>query len=194
MEFANSLNYKFEHNSIDEVIKSFIGKQKQVPSIYSSIKVNGKKLYEYARNGEHVDVPERYIEVYDIYDISFNGKDEISYTVHCSKGTYIRTLNDDIAKKLGTIGTTMVLQRIKVGCYDITKSLDIDDITEEKIISIENLFENKIEIQKEQLNKLLNGIEIDADSEDGIYNIYCEEKYIGLGKIKDKKLKRFIIL
>ena len=196
IKYVDSLNlsFTFSQKEIESILKSFIGKQKQKPSIYSAIKVNGKKLYEYAREGKEVDIPEREIEIFDIYDVLFNGKDEITYTVHCSKGTYIRSLNEDIANKLGTIGTTYKLERVKTGDFSIDEAVNIDNISDEKIISIEKLFDNRIILQKDEEKKFLNGILIDKDFEDGIYNIYIDNNYIGLGKINNKKLKRYIVI
>lgn len=176
---------------IREVIKTFIGKQKQVPPMYSSIKVNGMKLYEYARKGIEVKIEPRDIEIFDIFDVKVYD-DEITYTVHCSKGTYIRSLCEDIAKKLGTVGTMSYLRRIKTGEFLIENAITIEEIQEEKIYPIEKLFDNKIYIEKD-LSKLLNGMEIPCDKPDGLYSLYIN-CYIGIGKIKDKKLKREIIL
>lgn len=85
-------------------IKTLVGKQKQVPPMYSAIKVDGKKLYEYARDGIEIERVARDIEIYDIEVQNFNVEDnEITFRVKCSKGTYIRTLCESIAETLGTI-------------------------------------------------------------------------------------------
>ena len=128
---------------VNEVCQSFIGKQKQVPPIYSSIKVNGMKLYEYARKGIEVKIEPRDIEIFSISNIKLEA-DEITYTVHCSKGTYVRSLCEDIAEKLGTCGTMSYLRRIKTGEFQIENAITLEEISEEKIISIEKLFDNKI--------------------------------------------------
>jgi len=86
------------------VLSLMLGKQMQIPPMYSAIKVNGKKLYEYARAGEKVEVPAREIEIYKLDFIYFNEEEQIlEIEVSCSKGTYIRTLCEDIALKLGTV-------------------------------------------------------------------------------------------
>ncbi|MBR3281080.1 MAG: tRNA pseudouridine(55) synthase TruB [Clostridia bacterium] len=192
--FSNEIKFDLDNNKIIDVIKGFIGKQDQIPPLYSSIKIDGKKLYEYARKGENVEIPSRKIEIYDIKDICYDGNNELSYTVHCSKGTYIRSLNEDIAKKLGLIGTTMHLERIKTGKFSIENAICINDVDESKIIPIEKLFDKKIVLEDSQEKMLLNGIEIESENENGIYNLYIGEKYYGLGEVKDKKLKRYIIL
>ncbi len=105
----------FEKENIEKVLKKFVGKQEQVPPMYSAIKIKGKKLYEYARKGEKIEIPARQIEIYNIElkDIDHE-KNIIKIKVHSSKGTYIRTLCKDIAEALGTIGYMNNLRRLKV--------------------------------------------------------------------------------
>ena len=98
-------NYKVKNiEEIKEVLNSMIEKQFQTPPIYSAVKINGKKLYEYARSGEEVKIPAREIEIYKLDFIDFNENEQIlDIEVCCSKGTYIRALCEDISEKLGTI-------------------------------------------------------------------------------------------
>lgn len=104
-----------EEEKVNLALKKFLGKQKQKPPIYSAIKVNGKKLYEYAREGKEAPIPIREIEIYDIELLYIDiEKDEIGIKISCSKGTYIRTLCEDIAEKLGEIGTMWSLRRLNV--------------------------------------------------------------------------------
>ena len=94
-----------EEQYVKKILKTFIGKQEQTPPIYSAIKINGKKLYEYARKGQEVKLEPRQIEIYDIELLNINKTEEqISFRVRCSKGTYIRSLCEDIAERLGTVG------------------------------------------------------------------------------------------
>lgn len=184
---------------IEETLKSFEGKQEQYPPMYSAIKVNGKKLYEYARNGEKVEIKPRNIEIYRINLINFNDKEsEIQFKVSCSKGTYIRSLCEDIAKKLNTIGYMKELNRTKVGRFKIEDAITLEELEnskEQKIIAMENLLSNlpNINLNEKQLEKFLNGVQISVDKEDGIYNIYTN-KYLGTGVVKNRKIKRDIIL
>lgn len=191
-----------EKENIEKVLISFEGEQEQEPPIYSAIKVKGKKLYEYARKGEKVEIPKRKINIYSIKLLGINKIiKEIEFEVSCSKGTYIRSLCTDIAKKLGTIGYMSDLKRIKVGDFDIEKSININEDTtkkdiEENIITIEKLFENKdkIEISSKKLLLFLNGVKIETDYKDEIYRIYNNKKFIGIGIVKNGLLKRDIIL
>ncbi len=184
-------NYKVTIKEANEVIKSFVGKQKQIPPMYSAIKVNGQKLYELARKGIEIEREPRDIEIFDIYNIDINNE-FIKYTVHCSKGTYVRSLCEDIAQRLGTIGVMTKLRRIKSGQFEIENAIKIDDISEEKIISMEKLFDKEINVQK-NLKELLNGMKIAIQNPDGLYKLYTD-RFIGIGKIEGNYLKREIIL
>ena len=195
-------NYSKEY--VENTLKKFIGKSYQTPPIYSAIKINGKKLYDYARNNEKVEIPKREIEIYSIELIDIEEKENIiKFWVHCSKGTYIRTLCENIANELGTIGYMKNLQRIKVGKFDIKDSITIEQLMNEMnnikkyIITIENLFQNvdKIILNSSELEKFLNGVKIINNKKDGIYRIYNEKnKFIGIGTIKNNLLKRDIVI
>ena len=94
-------NKMLEETVIKEVLNKFLGKQEQIPPIYSAIKVNGKKLYEYARKGQTVEIKPRQIEIYSIELLSIDKNlKQIEFKVSCSKGTYIRSLCEDIGNKL----------------------------------------------------------------------------------------------
>ena len=188
--------------NVEKVLSSFIGKQEQTPPIYSAIKVAGKKLYEYARKGQEVEIPKREREIYNIELVGINKvSKEIEFKVSCSKGTYIRSLCIDIAKALGTIGYMSGLERLQVGEFKIENAIKIDENTtkeyiEEHIIGIEELFEKnpKIEINQKKLLLFLNGVKLSIESEDGVYRIYSENKFIGLGTVNKGLLKRDIII
>ena len=101
----------FKKETISNILKKFLGKLNQIPPMFSAIKVNGKKLYEYARRGEYVEIKPREIEIYNINLNKIDEKNkEIIFEVNCSKGTYIRSLCEDIAKEIGTV---RIYERIK---------------------------------------------------------------------------------
>ena len=179
-------------------LDKFLGKKVQTPPMYSAIKINGKKLYEYARVGEEVEIPKREIEIYKIDLISFDKENKrLEFEVSCSKGTYIRTLCEDIAKELETVGYMYSLNRIKVDKFSIEDSFTLEDIEARnyKLISMEELFKSlpRIDLSSRKLELFLNGVNLSFDLEDGIYNIYNDKKYIGLGTVKNKLLKRDVI-
>ena len=194
-------NNALEPQYVTKRLKEFLGKQIQTPPMYSAIKVNGKKLYEYARKGQNVEVPKREIEIYEIELLNIDKQNKkIEYKVHCSKGTYIRSLCEDIAQKLGTIGYMAELERLKVGKFILKNAVSIDDLKKENIekniITIEEIFKNneKINLTRKKLELFLNGVQITYDNPDGVYKIYCENKFIGTGTVKEKLLKRDVII
>lgn len=184
---------------INNVLQSFLGKQKQVPPMYSAIKINGKKLYEYAREGKEVKLEAREIEIYKIQLLEYKNS-KIKFEVECSKGTYIRTLCEDIAKKLGTVGYMEKLQRTKVNNFKIGDSVLLDDITlenvEENLIKIEEVFKekDKIELDNKKLELFLNGVKLTYDLPKDIYRIYNNKQFIGIGIVENKLLKRDIVI
>ena len=188
--------------NIKKVLNSFEGKQEQIPPIYSAIKVKGKKLYEYARNGEKVEVQARQIEIYNIELQEVDVKNqEIVFKVECSKGTYIRSLCEDIATRLGTIGYMKELNRTRVGSFRIEDSITLEELEKcenikLKVLTMEELLKQKekIILNKKQLELFLNGVKLDNDNQDGLYRIYNQDKqFIGIGVLQGNKLKRDII-
>ena len=222
LEVQNVDKSILNEGNVAQVLNGFIGKQKQVPPMYSAIKVKGKKLYEYARKDIKLEIEPRDIEIYDIKLTRINqDENTISFTVQCSKGTYIRSLCEDIAKSLGTIGFMKELNRTKIGIlnnanesktnytFDIKNSITINDLEQNidnqdyllnHIISIEEFFklaygkENNICLNNRKLELFLNGVKLSFDEEEGLYRIYNHEKeFIGIGSIKERFLKREIV-
>ena len=207
-----------------KAIKQCEGEQIQTPPIYSAIKVKGKKLYEYARQGKEVEIPKRKINIYKIELLHINEENlQIEFSVHCSKGTYIRSLCEDLAEKLGNIGYMAKLERTRVGQFDIKNSITIEELEKDYknnskqenikridnidnqeslklelpyIIPVEKIFEKneKVELSKYKLNLFLNGVKITSNNLDGVYRVYCDKKFIGTGIIKEKLLKRDVII
>ena len=192
-----------DKNKIDAVLQTFLGKQEQIPPMYSAIKIKGKKLYEYAKQGKEIKREPRSIEIYEILLKKVNKeKKEIIFEVHCSKGTYIRVLCEDIAKKIGTIGYMEELERTEVTPFTIKQALTLQQIEQQKenikkyLISIEKIFEQKRKIQLDEKKQILflNGTQLTFLLDNDIYRIYSKEKFIGIGKIENHLLKRDIIL
>lgn len=192
-------------DNIEEKLQQFIGKQEQIPPIYSAIKVNGKKLYEYARRGQEVELKPRQIEIYSIQLVGINEKEkQISFKVKCSKGTYIRSLCEDISKKLGTVGYMKELNRLQVGEFYIKDAVTISEMKEkieagnlENIITIEEIFKNnpQIQLEQEQIEPYINGVKINTEKTNGVYRIYKPDgTFIGLGIIENSKLKRDLVI
>lgn len=191
--------------NVQRVLECQIGKQIQTPPIYSAIKVNGKKLYEYARKGVEVEIPKREIEIYNIELLDINEKDKIiEFRVHCSKGTYIRTLCENIAEKLGTIGYMKELNRVQVGQFNLNQAITVEELEKNKenekflnqhLITVQNFFEKYpiVELKEEKLKLFLNGVQLTNNNDDGLYQIKVNNVVVGIGTIKNKLLKREII-
>lgn len=105
---------QMEEESVQTVLQGFCGAQTQVPPMFSALKFEGKPLYEYARQGIEIERPARPIHIYRLELLSLN-EDEIQFEVRCSKGTYVRTLGEDIAKALNTVGHLTTLHRSEAG-------------------------------------------------------------------------------
>lgn len=188
-------------NAVKTILSNFQGEQMQKPPIYSAIKINGKKAYEYAREGQEVKIEPRKIEIKLIKLINYINN-EITFKVECSKGTYIRVLCENIAEKIGTVGYMKNLRRTKVDEYEIEKSITIEELkenktkVEENLISIEEAFilKPKIELQPKGLELFLNGVQLTYKLPDEIYRIYSKGTFIGLGIIKNELLKRDVVI
>lgn len=186
-----------KEDNIKKILKSFEGKQKQAPHLYSAVKINGKKLYEYARDGEKVDVPKRDIEIYSIDLLNIdNENQEIIFKTSVSKGTYIRVLCEDIAEKIGTVGYMKELQRTKVNKFHIANSVKLENLSENNIISIEEIFKEypKVDLNDRKLELFLNGVQLTFELDNGIYRVYNRNNFIGLGVVKDKLIKRDVVI
>lgn len=194
-----NVDEKYIKENLLQVLESFVGKQEQIPPMYSAIKKNGKKLYEYARAGEKVEIEPRKIEIYKI-DLNKYDKNIISFVVSCSKGTYIRSLCEDIAGKLNTVGYMKNLKRLQVGKFNIKDAVYIDDIdlknVNEHLIKLEEILRETpcINLSEKKLKLFINGVQLTANNIDGLYKIYVANKFIGTGTIKKGLLKRDIIL
>lgn len=200
-EIIERKDFNITETQIKEVLASFLGQSTQVTPIYSAVKVNGKKLYEYAREGIKVELPTREINITDIELISFND-DEIVFKTTVSKGTYIRALIDDICKKLNTVGTMSSLIRTKQGNFKIEDSYTIEAIEkgDYKLIPIEAALSalETINIDEDTYNKVKNGAIIDKIFTNDIANLVYKNKIIAIYQTyhsdnsKAKPFKMFI--
>lgn len=152
-EILKELPAETDEQKAAEVIRSFEGSYAQVPPMYSALKVNGKKLYELAREGKTVERKARNVSIFSIEILEMK-LPEVRMRVHCSKGTYIRTLCHDIGQKLGCGGCMKQLLRTKVGIFELEDTLKLSEIdqlagegsVEEKIIAVDELFEEYMKV------------------------------------------------
>lgn len=126
--------------TFNEILSSFLGFQQQIPPLVSAIKVDGKKGYEYYREGKSVEFAPRDITVHELECLEYG--DEIKIRALVSSGTYIRTLCEDIAKKMGSVGTMTSLVRSKIGSVSLEEAILIDDVNESSLHSINEILNN----------------------------------------------------
>lgn len=175
---------------IEQTLKSFMpGYEQEVP-IYSAVKINGKKLYEYARNNEKVDLPKRYVKINSINLISNieykDNKTYFSIITSVSKGTYIRSLINDIGKSLNTYGTMMELRRTKQGQFKIEQSSN-------NIIPLEEVLKNytQVELDEDLYKKISNGVKIKDEYNKQFVAFTYNKKIIALYKKEEEYLKPY---
>ena len=194
---CNKAMVNVTEQQVRDVISTFVGTIEQIPPMYSALKVNGKKLYELAREGKTIERKARKVSIYDI-TIDEICLPEVVMTVSCSKGTYIRSLCDDIGTKLGCYGCMKELLRTKVACFDIGdayKISEIEKLKESIVLPVDMLFENIPAVNTVLMAQKLieNGNRIPAEminadgnkqrkyDDEGRYRIYNpEDSFVGI--------------
>lgn len=194
---CNKAMVNVTEEQVRDVISTFVGTIEQVPPMYSALKVNGKKLYELAREGKTIERKARKVSIYDI-TIDEIRLPEVVMTVSCSKGTYIRSLCDDIGTKLGCYGCMKDLLRTKVACFDIGDAYiisEIEKLKESIVLPVDMLFENIPAVNTVLMAQKLieNGNRIPAEminadgnkqrkyDDEGRYRIYNpEDSFVGI--------------
>ncbi len=196
----NSASFKFTKKSLQEAVNKFKGIQKQIPPMYSGLKVNGIKLYKLARQGISVKREPRVINITDLEVISLDNN-EVFLKISCSKGTYIRTLVESIGDSLGTGAYTKDLRRIRIGSFQENEMISFDEVSENqhKIISLESITKNmlSISITDEQCRTLRYGQTIYTKIYENIDEIALKNSnsnLIGIGMIVNNyiHIKRLI--
>lgn len=173
-------------NQIKKALEKMQGVYEQEVPIYSAVKINGKKLYEYAREGINVELPKRMVNIKRlelINNIKYeNNKTTFQIRCYVSKGTYIRSLVNDIAHELGTVGTMTSLNRVKQGIFNISDSYTLEDIENDnyKSLSIKEALSNvkQVIVSGEALFKIKNGTRLE--------NIYHSDKVLFLDEFNNE--------
>ena len=185
----NDFVYEQLPDNISEIIQEFEGPQSQTPPIYSALKYKGKPYYQYAREGKSVPIKKRQIIINNINLVSFS-KNTLIFDVSCTKGTYIRTLGEDIAKRLGTKGYLTELQRTRIGKTSKEDAYAIEDIETidfdkrvKLLTSIEKMLQiSLLELDSNQMQQILNGQLIDLTLIPGEYALMNKKKFLGIGQ------------
>ncbi|MDC0420704.1 tRNA pseudouridine(55) synthase TruB [Gammaproteobacteria bacterium] len=182
---------------INKSLASFIGQSMQTAPFFSALKHKGKPLYKYAREGEFISKPPREINIFSIENIICE-HNKCSFIVHCSKGTYIRSIARDLGDKLNSGGHLSALRRLSQGIFNIKNAMTIENIELNKLITIEEAFSELSEIQLDsnQTKFFMNGVKIEEiNLEDDTYKIYdSSKKFLGLGMVSNSilALKRLV--
>lgn len=183
-----------------EILNGFLGEQLQVPPMYSALKKDGIRLYDLAREGKEIEREPRKIKIFELELLSYSD-DEFKIRVLCSKGTYIRSLADDIGKALGTGAVLTALQRTKTAGFKIEECVELDSLTPENINEfIKNpelavLYYPEINVSLKQAERFSNGGELALErlyfskeySNGEIYRVKCKERFLGLGEVDSAK-------
>lgn len=196
-----------EDDDIVACINSFVGKIEQIPPKYSAIRINGRRAYELAREGKDFEIKARKITIDSINNIDIDiEKTLVGFDVTCSKGTYIRTLCDDIGKKLGCGATMTGLTRIASGCFNIQNSNSIEeiiDLTDDEINDLiipadKTLTElGELSVNDNMMAAIRNGNDVvdscytitEETNFKNLYRVYSNDDFLGIGRIEKEKLK-----
>lgn len=184
-------DFTVNEEAIIKAVCSFEGEIEQIPPKYSALKVNGKKLYEYAREGKDVEIMPRRVTIHhiEVDDIKDN---YVNYTVRCSKGTYVRTLCDDIGKILGMGACMSALERTESSPFTVDKAIDIEEIktlAHEDIAHILYPLDYPLNFEIISFDRgmtldIINGKYLDAGCiSDGTYSIYTDDIFVGIAKV-----------
>lgn len=177
---------------IDRVLPRFRGDILQVPPMYSALKVNGKKLYELARKGQEVERQPRPITVFELTNLGFDGT-RLSLRVKCSKGTYIRTLCQDIGDALGCGGCMEALRRVRAGGYGIEDAVPLEQLLESEtpeqyLRGLDTMFAHcpAVTLTPNQEKRCRNGNPFSSPLPQGTYRAYSQSgEFLMLAKVED---------
>jgi tRNA pseudouridine55 synthase len=182
----------FSESQLRDCLQHFTGEIDQVPPMYSALKHQGKKLYELAREGKTVDRPARRITIYAIELLAFDSQ-HISLDVRCSKGTYIRSLAEDIGHYLGSCGTVTALRRTASGQFNLADAFTIEQL---RAMDLATLYASRlavdlplshipaVTVNDDQVTSIKQGQQITLNSTElGTVRIYSEQCFLGLGEM-----------
>ncbi len=176
---------------VEDCLKTFRGEIEQYPPIYSAIKVKGKKLYEYARSGQDVDIEPRKVNIFKLEILNYDLKNkQLELEIECSKGTYIRSIANDLGKKLGCYGHLIKLVRTRAGKFNIENSVKLDtlasiaDVEKNLIYPLNYLDYQKYEINDNEKKLISNGIKIQTNLIDGISIMVHNNRIVSIGNTK----------
>ena len=183
---------------IENELKNFRGDIEQLPPIYSAIKVNGKKLYEYARKGEEVEIKPRCVNISELKILNYDQENRIlELYIKCSKGTYIRSIAHDLGKNLRCFGHLIKLVRVKAGDFEVKNSVKLEDLTNIETVQkpliypLKKLDYQTYELTPKELELVSHGMQILAkqDLQPGIVILTHNSQLIAVAEFWDNRIK-----
>ena len=194
-EILQTSDVNVSEKEIREIIMGFVGEQEQLPPMYSAIKKNGKKLYELAREGVEIEREPRKINIFSI-DISEINMPFVKIDVHCSKGTYIRSLCDDIGTRAGCGAVMTSLRRTASGVFNIDDAYTIDELenaSDKMLLSTDSLFSDlpEIRLNEKQERSIVNGVRMTwrNGTEGETYRVYGHDgRFLCISRLTDMRL------
>lgn len=176
-------NYNITKDDVINIFNNFPKEYEQTVPKYSAVKINGKKLYEYARENIDIELPKRIVNIYSLELLELNN-DIIKFKTKVSKGTYIRSLIEDLCYKLNVIGTMNNLVRTKQGRFNIEDAIDLEDINiNTKLLTSRDILDIKDYNLDDNLYKFVsNGNKLNINLNDGYYNMIYNNKDIAIYK------------
>lgn len=203
-EEVNFSDKKVTFNEIEAALDKFRGEIEQLPPIYSAIKVNGKKLYEYAREGKEVKIEPRGVNISNLQILNFYPETrQLELHIECSKGTYIRSIANDLGEELGTYGHLVKLVRVKAGMFEVNNAVSLEhiqtkeDVEKLLIAPITKLNYMTYELNKNELVKVSNGTAIMPSKElpeNSLILLTSQERLIAAAKMTKGLLKCLKVL
>jgi len=178
--------------ALKAVLERFTGVIEQVPPKHSAIKINGQKAYNLARKNIEFEMPRRLVIISKI-EVLREGENSLTLKIDCSKGTYIRTLAEDIGESLKLPATLKFLQRVRVGNFNLENSATVDDLKiggEKYLLPVESCLSfRKFDLPSRRIKAFCNGLPTNIAAPDEILKVYAEEKFLGVGKISNGELR-----
>lgn len=203
-EEVNFSDKKVTFNEIEAALDKFRGEIEQLPPIYSAIKVNGKKLYEYAREGKKVKIEPRGVNISNLRILNFYPETrQVELHIECSKGTYIRSIANDLGEELGTYGHLVKLVRVKAGMFEVNNAVSLEhiqtkeDVEKLLIAPLTKLNYMTYELNKNELVKVSNGTAIMPSKElpeNSLILLTSQERLIAAAKMTKGLLKCLKVL
>ena len=191
-------------DDLKQALKSFEGEIEQIPPMYSALSKDGVKLYKLARQGIEVERKPRKVTVYNIKLLSFDGVDTAEILVECSKGTYIRTVIDDLGMSLGCGAYMNKLERVRGSGFSVDECITLDEFLKkdlkDTVFSAEKAVKNfpSVSVTVNQAKRFKNGNELDLKrvkikEVSTLYRVYCDDEFLGVGEIKGDSLKPKVV-